>query len=118
MVELHNTLARSGILFAVAVGLWAAWSFIRREGVSSSYLGALAIGEGLMLVQGVLGIVLVLTGAQPHNLLHFLYGFLSALSWPGVYIYTHARTARAEVGWYALASLLTFGFTVRAVMTA
>ncbi len=117
MVELHNTLARTAILFALALALWAGWNYFRREGVSPSYLGALVIGEGVMLVQGVLGILLVLTGARPTDLLHFLYGFLVALCWPGVYVYTHARTTRAEAGWYALVSFFIFGLALRALTT-
>ena len=118
MVELHNIIARTAILFALALGAWAGWSFLRKEEVSPSYLGALAIGEGVMVVQGLLGILLVLTGTLPHELLHFLYGFLVALGWPAVYIYTHARTTRAEVGWYALMSFFVFGLALRAFTTA
>ncbi len=117
MVELHNTIARTAVLFALALCVWAGWNFIRRESISPSYLGALVIGEGLMLGQGALGVLLLLTGAQPRDLLHFLYGVLVALAWPAVYIYTHARTSRAEAGWYALVSFFLIGLALRAAMT-
>ncbi len=117
MIELHNTIARTVILFTLALGVWAGWSYFRKQGVSPSYFGAVVIGEGVMLVQGVLGLLLVLTGARPHDLLHFLYGFLVALGWPAVYIYTHARTTRAEIGWYALVAFFMFGLALRAVTT-
>ena len=99
------------------MGIWAAWSYFRGHGISSNYWGALVIGELVMLAQGVLGIVLVISGRMPADIIHFLYGVLVALSWPGVYIYTNARTGRSEAVIYALVSFFIFGLAIRAVMT-
>jgi hypothetical protein len=114
---IHSRIALSAVLFAFVLGVWAAWDFVRGRGISPSYRGALLIGEVLMLVQGVLGILLVLTGVLPGDLLHFLYGVLVALSWPAVYIYTNARMGRSEAGLYALVSFFIFGLAIRAIMT-
>ncbi len=117
LVFIHNRIAVSAIVFAFIMGAWAAWNYFRGQGVSPSYWGALVIGELLMLVQGVIGILLVLMGARPGDFLHFLYGVLVALSWPAVYIYTNARAGRKEAGLYALVSLFIFGLAIRALMT-
>jgi hypothetical protein len=114
---IHGRIALSAVLFAFALGGWGTWTFLRGHGISPSYWGALVVGEILMLVQGVLGALLAITGNLPPDLLHFLYGALVALTWPGVYVYTHARTGRPESGWYALASFFIFGLAVRAIMT-
>ncbi len=117
MVLIHSRLAITAVLFAFALGVWALSSFVRGRGMSSSYWGALVIGELLMLAQGVLGILLVIGGARPADWLHLLYGVLVALSWPGAYIYTHARGDRREAGLYALVSFFVFGLALRAIMT-
>jgi hypothetical protein len=114
---IHGRLALSAVLFSLIMGLWAAWSYFRKQGVNSNYLGALVIGEILMMGQGILGALMVIGGVMPGNLVHFLYGFLVALCWPGVYVYTHGRTGRAEAAIYALVSLAIFGLALRAITT-
>lgn len=117
IVFIHSRLALTAIFYALAMGIWAAWSYFRGHGISSNYWGALVIGELVMLAQGVLGIVLVVSGRMPADIIHFLYGVLVALSWPGAYIYTNARTGRSEAVIYALVSFFIFGLAIRAVMT-
>src|SRR3972149_4511371 len=104
MPLLHSRLALTVILFAFAMGAWAAFLFFRGKGIDSSYWGALVIGEILMIAQGVVGLLMVLSGLRPADLLHLLYGFLVVLAWPGVYVYTNARQGRPEAGIYALVS--------------
>lgn len=117
MTDLHSRLALSAIFFAFAMGAWAAFLFFRGKSIASSYWGALVIGELLMVAQGVIGIIMVLTGLRPADLLHFLYGVLVALAWPGTYVYTNARQGRTEAGIYALVSFFIFGLAIRALMT-
>lgn len=114
---IHGRLAQTTILFALAMGVWAAWNYFRKSGVSSNYWGALIIGEILVLGQGVLGVALVISGARPADLLHFLYGVLVALGWPAVYLYTNARATRTEAAFYALISFAIFGLAIRGMMT-
>jgi hypothetical protein len=117
IVFIHSRLALTAIFYALAMGIWASWSYFRGHGISSNYWGALVIGELVMLTQGVLGIVLVVSGRMPADVIHFLYGVLVALSWPGVYIYTNARAERREAALYALVAFFIFGLAVRAIMT-
>ena len=115
--DLHCRIALSTLFFAFALGGWGALNFVLARGVNSNYLGALVIGEILVLIQGLVGVILLLTGKPPADLLHFLYGVSIALAWPGVYAYTHAETSRREMGIYAIVSFFVFGLAVRAMMT-
>jgi hypothetical protein len=117
LVFVHSRVALTAILYAVAMGVWAAWSYFRGQGVNSNYWGALVIGEIVMIGQGILGVILVLSGQMPSDVIHFLYGVLVALSWPGVYVYTNARAGRSEAALYAIVSFFVFGLAVRAIMT-
>ncbi len=117
MAFIHGRLALTDVLFAFALGAWATFDFVRGRGISPSYWGALVIGEILMLLQGLLGVLLVIGGQLPADLLHFLYGVLVTLSWPGAYIYTNARNGRSEAGIYALVSFFVFGLALRAITT-
>lgn len=114
---IHSRLALTTIMYALALGIWAAWSYFRGHGVNSNYWGALIVGEILILGQGIIGVVMVITGLLPADLLHFLYGVLVAGSWPAVYIYTNARATRSEAAIYALVSFFIFGLAIRAMMT-
>jgi len=114
---IHSRLALTIILFALVLGIWAGWKYLRREGLTSSYWGALIIGEMLILAQGLLGLLLVIMGRQPAELLHFLYGVVTALGLPAVYIYTGGRATRTEAALYALVAFAIFGLAIRALMT-
>ena len=96
IVFIHSRLALTAIFYALAMGIWAAWSYFRGQGVNSNYWGALVIGEIVMIGQGVLGVILVVSGRMPGDIIHFLYGVLVALAWPGVYVYTHRAPAAAK----------------------
>jgi hypothetical protein len=115
--DLHCRIALTTLFFAFALGAWGTLNFALLRGLTSNYLGALVIGEILVVLQGVLGLLLVITGHWPADALHFLYGVVIVLSWPGVYAYTHGETTRREMGIYAIVSFFVFGLAVRALMT-
>lgn len=117
LIFIHGRIAQTTILFAFAMGAWAAWRYFRKQGVDSSYWGALIIGEILVIGQGIIGVLMVILGGRPADLIHFLYGVLVALGWPAVYIYTNARATRSEAALYALVSFFIFGLGIRAIMT-
>lgn len=117
LAELHCRLALAVIFFAFALGVWGGFLFLRGLGVSGSYLGAVAVGELLVIAQGLVGVVLVLTGRFPADGLHFLYGVVIAISWVAVYLYSHGETGKREMGIYALMSFIVVGLTLRAVVT-
>ena len=79
-------------------------------------IGAVVVGELLMLTQASLGLILFLSGLYPATTIHFLYGSLLAL--PAIWVYTRGATDRRASLVWALAGLFMFGLTLRAIGTA
>jgi hypothetical protein len=104
------------ILFMVVCGLWGLVSAFG-GGVSGSYAGALVLGEGLILAQGVLGILAYLTGLRPAQGLHFLYGVTAALTLPGIYSYVRNRPNQVQALWFGGGALFIVGLAIRGILT-
>lgn len=118
LIFVHNRLSVTMLLFMVALGLWGLWNFLRGEGMTGSYWGGLAIGEGLVIAQGVLGGVLYAMGGVPaRGVLHVLYGIVAVISLPAAFSFTRGRGTRYETLIYAIMALFLAGVTVRARLT-
>jgi hypothetical protein len=85
--EIHASLATTCILYAFILAAWGIWRYLRKEGLNGSYWGALVVGEVLFLAQGLIGVSLWLSGLRPAQLLHLLYGVVSALAIPAVFVF-------------------------------
>ena len=117
VVQLHATLANTVILYMVACGVWGAFSAFR-GGMNGSLAGALVIGEGLILVQALLGIIGYLGGNRPsQGGLHILYGICVAISLPGVYAYTRGRSPVTQALWFGGGALFIAGLAARGITT-
>ena len=114
---LHDRLSLTVMLFMAAVGVWGICAYLRGQSVSSSYAGALAIGEALVLVQVAAGAALLATGARPHTATHYLYGLTAVLVLPFAWSYLRARNQRQALLVYSLVALFIFGLAVRGVIT-
>lgn len=111
---LHSGLSNTLLLFLLALGVWGFWNYLRGDGVTGSYWGALAIGEGLIVVVAVIGIVLYLLGGQPaRGILHILYGIVAVISLPSAFFFTRGRSDRPEALIYAVMALFLAGITYR-----
>jgi hypothetical protein len=117
LVEIHARLANSVVLFLLAVGLWALFNYVRRQGLSSSYWGTLVIGEILLGVQAILGVVLYAQGGRPPRIVHYLYGVFILLVWPGIFAFTQGRATRREALIYGVVSLFMVGIAIRSITT-
>lgn len=115
---LHGNLSKGIVFYMAIIGLWGLVLYFRKRGVTSDYWGILAIGEILMIAQAVLGVAMVLTGASPARVIHFLYGLLGIICIPGVFAYTRGEDGRREVLIYALIGLFLMGVSIRAITTA
>ncbi len=115
--EIHGRLANTALFYLVIVSLWAFYRFFRRQGVDSSYWGALAIAELLLVAQLALGIYLWTLGLRPPRTIHVLYGALIPALIPGAYLYTRGRVGRPEILVYGTATIITAGLIVRAAFT-
>ncbi len=114
---LHDRLSSAIIMFALACAVWGMWAGWRRQAVTGDYWGALVIGEWLVVAQGLIGLAMLIAGRSPDRTVHGLYGLLTGLVWPAVYVYTRGRDGRREMLLYGLASLLIVTLAGRAMMT-
>ena len=117
LVQIHAGLANTVRLFTLVVGVWALFNYLRGQGLSPSYWGTLIIGEIVLLAQAVVGGVLYLQGGRPPRIIHFLYGVLVLMVWPGIFAFTEGRDTRREALYYGIASLFLFGLAWRAIST-
>ncbi|MDP9314778.1 MAG: hypothetical protein M3R24_28540 [Chloroflexota bacterium] len=116
---LHTGFGRTTLLFMLALGLWGLWNFVRGEGVTGSYWGALAIGEGLVVVESLIGVGLYLAGSPgpARGLLHVLYGIVAVICLPAAFSFTRGRASRYEALIYAVIALFLAGIANRAQTT-
>ncbi|HEX6291483.1 MAG TPA: hypothetical protein VFZ66_20035 [Herpetosiphonaceae bacterium] len=118
IIFIHNRLSITMLLFMLALGLWGLWNFVRGEGVTGSYWGGLAVGEGLVIAQGVLGVLLYIMGGAPaRGILHILYGTVSIVALPAAFSFTRGRATRYETLIYAIVALFLAGVSIRARLT-
>jgi hypothetical protein len=120
LVEIHGRLANTAILYIVLMTLWAFWRFIRRQGVDGNYRGALVVAEILLLLQGALGSYLFISssGALERGYIHILYGVVSALVIPAIFLYTREDENRLSMLVYAALLLFLVGVLFRSIATS
>lgn len=85
---LHARLALAAILFAILLGAWGSYQYIRFKAVSGGFRSAYLMLCGLTAVQGLVGLLNLLTGARLHNSLHLVYGIFAVVFLPGLYFYS------------------------------
>ena len=88
--DIHSGLAQTGILFFIALGVWAIWLRIRSRPLDGSWYGAAVIGELLMIVEFLLGWVLYgqgLGGNLSRAFVHILYATVAVITLPAAYLY-------------------------------
>ncbi|MBI4675091.1 MAG: hypothetical protein HY741_25910 [Chloroflexi bacterium] len=118
LADIHCRVGLSVIFFAFVLGAWGVIAFLMGRGVSGNYFGALIIGEVLTIAQALLGVILIIMGRWPTDVLHFLYGIVVILAWLMVYVYTKGATTRRELIIYALVSFFVMGLAMRGITTA
>ena len=118
MALIHGRLANTVLLYVLVLGIWGFWRYFRKQGLDSSFWGALVIAEILILVQGILGIVLLFMGLSPERgFVHILYGIVSAIGLPAVYVFTKGQDERRDMLVYGAVLLFLFAIAIRAMAT-
>ncbi len=115
--QIHAAVANAISIFTLLVTLLALWKVIRRQGLGPDFWGAVIIGEGLILIQAIVGIILWIMGLPPGRQIHFLYGPLVALTWPAIWAYTRNLKPEREALWWMLGSAFLFFLSLRASST-
>lgn len=93
---LHGFGARVLIAYAVVLALWGSYHYFRNTRVSGGFRSSYLIMIGLTALQGLLGLVALLLGGRPHELLHIVYGLFAVLFLPGAYFYARGGNDRRE----------------------
>lgn len=118
LTEIHGLLGRAFLFFSVFIAAWALLQVVRGREIGGDFWGAVAIGEGLIVLQTVVGIILVLQNRMPARPIHFVYGGVALLLWPAVFAFTRGDTSRRAGLWWLLASAFLVGVGFRALTTA
>jgi hypothetical protein len=113
---LHDRLAIAIVLYFLVLGVWGLFA-ARGTGVTAAYLGALAIAEGLAIVEGLLGLALAVE-RPPSEGIHILYGVSVVLALPLAYTYARERSARRQAVTYGLTALFACGLALRGIGTS
>lgn len=118
VVELfHDRLATTVVLFFLVAGVWGLIEFARGGVLGGAVAGMLLIGQGLVVVQGMLGMVLFLWGDRPEDTIHILYGFTAVLVLPFVWSYVRDKAPRQGLMLYSLVALFIVGLAIRGMTT-
>ena len=118
VLTIHGVVSNTTLLFFLLLGLWGVFRAFRKRGVDGSYWGALIIGEGLFILQAVLGLVLWLDGGRPGRTVHLLYGVFALVALPGLFAYLKGDDSNQAQWYYGLLSLFLCGVASRAIGTA
>lgn len=117
---LHARLATTAAFYTLVMAGWALLLVARGRGLDGSFLGAIVVGELLLVLQALLGVSLWLRGqgaAVDRIWLHGLYGALVALIWPFLFTYTRGAPGRRESMLFFAGSLFLWGLVLRAMET-
>lgn len=123
VVNLHNAMVP---LILVAGGITLIWGVVALVPLASAARGGavmrgfrvmLTVTAVLGLIQAVLGGLLVLQGARPHDPLHFVYGAIVLLAIPVAYIYSDQAQVRRDIIIMTIAAVAVIGAAIRALMT-
>lgn len=118
LIQMHHTLSVMALIYALAVGLWGVFNAFRRMPPDGNYNGALAIAVGLFVLEGVVGVILVLLGLRPARIIHFLYGVTIVLTIPAIFTFSRGRNTSRESLFYGIGMLFIAGLIDRATETA
>lgn len=121
IATIHTLLSNTVVLFFFILGAWGAYRGSRGQGVDSSYLGALVIGQGLYIVQAVLGFLLWFNGlnaglSRPE--IHMLYGLFALVFMPFVYLVWLRGDDSNRAQWVlTFTTFFLFGIALRSITT-
>lgn len=116
LIQLHQLIANAVVLYFAALGIWGLVLALAKRGFGEAYRGALILGIGLGVIQALVGVLLLTSGAHPRDDLHYLYGLSVIVALPLVHQYISNRRVSRVLA-YGLASLFIMGLGIRAITT-
>jgi hypothetical protein len=128
---LHRVVGFAVVAIFALGWIWGLGAKLGRRGPGEAYWTWLSVAQVVAGLQAVLGTILLVSGRRVHaegvlgGTLHYVYGYLPLLLFVVAHVVAREGTARA-VGidrpiqpWvpFAWASFISFGLTLRALMT-
>lgn len=118
LIELHKLWAVVCVGYCALISAYGLWRLARSGTVDRLLLGMLAVGEGVFVIQGAIGLGLAVQGLVPgKGWVHGLYGSILLLTIPVAYYFSRGRSGRREATLYTIIGLFLAGIAVRAMMT-
>jgi hypothetical protein len=117
IAQIHGAVAQTTWLFMLFLGVWGLYRAIRGYSVDGSYLGALAIGGILIIIQALLGVIMWIGGPErPDRFsLHLLYGAFAVVFLPFLFTYIKGDDSNRGQWVYAFGTLFMFWMLLRLV---
>jgi len=116
--EIHGFLSLTIILYVGFVALWLLYKYLRDQPLEGNFWGVIWTGEILLGVQTLLGIVQLIQGRVPREMIHLLYGFLVPMIWPATFSFTREQADKRKIMIWFLVTAFLFGISLRAYGTA
>ncbi|CAA9561099.1 MAG: hypothetical protein AVDCRST_MAG33-1674 [uncultured Thermomicrobiales bacterium] len=117
LILIHDRLSNAVIFFMLVVGAWGFVSYLRGEELAGSLGGSFVIGQGLLMVQAALGVVLLVQGGRALESLHYVYGTVMILLLPFAYTFVRDRYPRPGLLLCSTAALFIGALAFRAIVT-
>jgi hypothetical protein len=115
---LHDRFALTALMYMVIMGVWGLWRYLRGGSLDGAFWGALVVAEIVLILQGLVGGYLWITGLRPlRGSVHILYGVASVLVIPGIFAFTRGSSDRRALFIYAIGLLFLAGLVVRGIAT-
>jgi hypothetical protein len=118
VLSLHRQVAWALVYYYAAVGFWGLYLGVRSADPSPAFRGAIVIAVVASILQGALGLLVLVFSGPPRELLHILYGFAVVLAMPLAASLVRDRAPRGQSIALGFAALFTAGLAIRGIITA
>jgi hypothetical protein len=118
LLALHRIGFNASLLMSVLLAGWGLFTFFARRPLSGGYRSTLYLAEGLFVVQGILGLVLLATAHHLRDPLHLLYGVLLVIAIPIGAGYGGGWEGRRQALVFGILGVIMAALSVRALMTS
>lgn len=123
IVQLHFFNLYLILAAGLVAGVWGLILFFTKRTMNRPWRIALIVAAAAGVLQGILGVILVLMGKQPDGgtslyYLHYVYGGIVVLALPVAITYaTNGKNPRRDILIFSLAALVLFAAGFRGWMT-
>lgn len=123
ILTLHSYNVYLVMAAATISGIWGFILFFTKRPLNPSWRMSLMVTAALALLQGLLGVIMVIMGLKPGTgtgqyYLHYVYGGIVALALPIAVTYaTSGKNPRRDLLVFSIAALVVAAAAVRAWMT-